>query len=386
MQSIYSYCFWQISISPHQSTFLRSLALKSKVILVVQQELPEERIKMGWSIPDLGNTKIVKYPNKYSINEFFGENEQTLIHIFSGIHSNDIISYAFKQAIKNKCKIGIMAEPYDWIGLKGMLRLWREKIDFLRYNQKVQFHLAIGSKGVQLCKKAGYSEKIIHPWGYFVEHINSDSLKVDIFTDTVFNIIYVGSLLKGKGIHQLIKALSSIKHQYLFNVIGDGPEFNRLNKLTKKIDINKKVRFNKSISNKDVRALLKINDLLVLPSNKKEGWGAVINEALMEGTPVLCSDNCGATVLLRNTERGIIFKAGSIEDLSMKLNEIINRGKPEQQLRKLIQTWALKYLNGEVASIYFQDIVIYTYINKKEPGRYCIILKKFFLKNKKKKK
>ena len=39
-------------------------------------------------------------------------------------------------------------------------------------------------------------------------------------------------------------------------------------------------------------------DNLVLPSSH-DGWGAVTTEALMVGTPVICSDTCGSSLIVK---------------------------------------------------------------------------------------
>ena len=46
-------------------------------------------------------------------------------------------------------------------------------------------------------------------------------------------------------------------------------------------------------------------DVLVLPS-RFDGWGAVVNEALMVGTPVICSDRCGASDVIENGRNGYV--------------------------------------------------------------------------------
>ena len=39
-------------------------------------------------------------------------------------------------------------------------------------------------------------------------------------------------------------------------------------------------------------------DCLVLPS-RYDGWGAVVSEALLVGTPAICSDKCGSAGVVR---------------------------------------------------------------------------------------
>ena len=96
-------------------------------------------------------------------------------------------------------------------------------------------------------------------------------------------------------------------------------------------------------------------DLLLLPS-RKDGWGAVVNEALMCGVPVICSDNCGAADLLREPWRGAIFKAGSVEGLRERLQEWIERGRRTEKSSARIREWSCA-LEGPRVARYLVDIV-----------------------------
>lgn len=67
-------------------------------------------------------------------------------------------------------------------------------------------------------------------------------------------------------------------------------------------------------TNREVQERMRTGDLLVLPS-LYDGWGTVVNEALQNGMRVLCSDACGASVLLDGCVRGASFPAASRENM-----------------------------------------------------------------------
>ncbi len=96
------------------------------------------------------------------------------------------------------------------------------------------------------------------------------------------------------------------------------------------------VNFRGFMPNEAIRSQISGADLLVLPSNEKEGWGAVISEALMVGVPVVCSHYCGASVLINNHELGRVFEAGNMTDLSEKLAEMVELGKPDRKMKEMI--------------------------------------------------
>jgi len=67
--------------------------------------------------------------------------------------------------------------------------------------------------------------------------------------------------------------------------------------------------------------VIRVYDLLVLPS-LHDGWGVVVNEALIQGVPALVSDACGAKTLIEVSGAGSIFEAGSADDLMRVLREL----------------------------------------------------------------
>jgi glycosyltransferase involved in cell wall biosynthesis len=101
-------------------------------------------------------------------------------------------------------------------------------------------------------------------------------------------------------------------------------------------------------------------DLLVLPSNGKEGWGAVINEALMCGVPVVCSARCGASDLIKYPCQGEIFKTGSPQALANALRSRIAQGKPLPELRDRIREWS-GCIRGESGAEYFLNLLEHVY-------------------------
>ncbi len=65
-------------------------------------------------------------------------------------------------------------------------------------------------------------------------------------------------------------------------------------------------------------------DLLVLPSDGRETWGLVANEALACGRPVVLSDACGsAPDLAEDGEAGRIYRVGDVEGLSSAIRDIV---------------------------------------------------------------
>jgi glycosyltransferase involved in cell wall biosynthesis len=88
-----------------------------------------------------------------------------------------------------------------------------------------------------------------------------------------------------------------------------------------------------------VQARIHDADALILPS-REDGWGAVVNEALMAGTPVICSTACGAADLIKDPWLGTVFQSGQVMDLAAALRDWARKGKASDVERERIRSWA----------------------------------------------
>lgn len=103
------------------------------------------------------------------------------------------------------------------------------------------------------------------------------------------SILFVGSLIKRKGIDYLLQAFAKIATSAPDTnllIVGEGPELGALVSLANELGIATRVRFTGMLDRVSVRNLMQGARGLVLPSTE-EGQGVVMLEALACGTPVV---------------------------------------------------------------------------------------------------
>lgn len=357
--------FWLESPSIHQAPIIKKISNENRynVCAVIENDIGKKRKSMGWEMPDFGNAKMVAMPNRKEREELIQTVEPGSVHLFSGIDAYPETYYTLKSlSERDDIKKIPMLEPgrHDQ-RFKSFMRLLKHKYLAHKWRDKVDKVLATGNLGVEWWRKAGFYGQQIYEWGYFVNSQLDEIGESDSISNE-FNIIIVGSLTKRKNHQLLLNALSNLSN-YSLRIIGDGPQRVRLKNLCSNLDISHKVTFSGVLPNNKVIKKIVSADVLVLPS-LFDGWGAVVNEALSVGTPVICSDACGSSSLIDDFWKGSVFKSNKVDDLKRVLNERISSGKISLQERKSLKQWAKNSISPEAATEYFLRIINPLYKNK----------------------
>lgn len=125
------------------------------------------------------------------------------------------------------------------------------------------------------------------------------------FKDTDKIALYIGRLVKVKGLDILLKAFSNCCTDYKLVLVGIGNEESKLKSMVEELNISDRVYFVGYYSGAELYAWYDMANYFVLPS-LYEPFGAVINESLVFGCPVVASKYIGALDFI-NKKNGIVF-------------------------------------------------------------------------------
>lgn len=153
---------------------------------------------------------------------------------------------------------------------------------------------------------------------------------------------YFGQITPFKGVDVLIDAVSRIPREtwgedsclMIFggNLERQPIEFQeRMKKLI--ADAGQRVRFYGAYQNADMPRLIRSVDWVVLPSVWWENSPVVIQEALLHGRPMICSDIGGMAEKVRDGKDGLHFRAGSSQDLADRIVEVLSDTRSWERLR-----------------------------------------------------
>ncbi len=347
--------FWQSNISPHQIPYILELAkMGNDVTLIVPKSHQLKfREDSGWSTPDTKGINLIVRPDEKEITAIFEtKKSRKSVHCFSGIDFNSMIYSGFKISLNKPVVRVIVAEGPDLRGLRYPIRWLYAKLKYAKYVKYIDLVLAIGQNAAIYYHFMGIDESSIKPFNYCVEDTKNNKL---MKAHSNFRAIYLGGLIRRKGVDILCNAYSLLNNDpFQLDIYGGGKEEQKLRSITKKHNLAS-INFKGIVSNDQIKQIISTYDLLILPS-RYDGWGAVLNEALMAGTPVLCSDNCGAKQLIQCELQGVIFKTGSVKDLKNKIQERLQRGTVQNDERKKLIEWSRKIHKSEVAKYFIYSI------------------------------
>lgn len=147
-------------------------------------------------------------------------------------------------------------------------------------------------------------------------------------------IIFVGRLKKAKRPHHLIKALSLLKTD-LPNlrlwIVGDGDFKSTLMELARNYGIERKVTFFGWISSTEKTELMQKAHCICVPS-VREGWGLIVTEANVLGTPAIVYDVHGLRDSVKAGINGLITAKNTPHSLAATIRNFFSDEQLMNQL------------------------------------------------------
>src|SRR5262249_52792601 len=160
-------------------------------------------------------------------------------------------------------------------------------------------------------------------------------------------VLFVGRLVRYKGLQVLLQALPGLKAQTV--IIGDGPLRGALETMVRKLGIGDRVHFAGAVSDEERLAWLHACAALVLPSTtRQEAFGIAQPEAMLCGRPVISTDvPTGVPWVNVHGRTGLVVRPGDSASLRDALNRLIADNELRQTLGAAARARALETFNAD---------------------------------------
>ena len=158
-------------------------------------------------------------------------------------------------------------------------------------------------------------------------------------------VLFCAKLQAWKRPLDLLRAFAAADLPRAFLVVaGEGPLRPELESAAASLGIADRVRFLGFVNQRQLPAIYRAADLLVLPS-EYDAFGLVINEAMLCGCPVVASDRVGAVRdLIESGQTGFVYRCGDVSELASLLRRLSTHDPPLSELgraaRSRMQSWS----------------------------------------------
>lgn len=326
--------FFTSYLSAHTFPVFQELSKYGHQIVCVEFSKPTTNLRKVGS--DINNSLI----NRVDATSFFTNSA----YINCAFDCCVISEFTKLKDISNlNCNIFLFMSEHFVKNHKPRLLLSYLKIKFLirkYFRRKNKFALCNSYYAAKEYLQMGFGKENIYKFGYFPNFGKPRHFKKEK------RLLWCGRFLDWKHPEIALYALKYLKRydaSYSLLYVGEGKQRKTVEKLTNEYGLKESVSFVNFLSNKELLDEMAKSELFLFSSDKNEGWGVVLNEAIFNKCIIFASLLAGSTKYLCNEDNSFTFcnkrdlKKNIIEYFSLSDEEKTNIKKNEE---KTIEIWS----------------------------------------------
>lgn len=190
-------------------------------------------------------------------------------------------------------------------------------------------------------------------WGYFPEWKEYDAQTLLSSKDAT-EIVWCGRFLKLKHPEDTLTAARKLKNEgydFQLKLIGAGEMEEQLRQMVRDLGLEDCVEFLGARKPEEVRSAMEHAGIYLFTSDRREGWGVVLNEAMNSGCAVIASHAIGSVpFLVKDGENGLVYPSGNVEMLCEKVKYLLEKTEEQKRLGRAAYETIRATWNGEVAA------------------------------------
>ena len=331
-------------INHHQIPFCNAMygLLGGEFAFLQTEPMEDERIRMGWqtqeNLPYLH--LYYKEPKRYQhwidscrVVLFGGTDEEAYIRprLESGL---PVVRYS-----ERLYKSG----QWKFISPRGLRKKYQ---DHVRYRRKPVYMLCAGAYvPSDFALIHAYPGKLLK-WGYFPEVREYDA-------DSLFagkepgRILWAGRFLDWKHPELPVQTARYLREKgipFQMDIVGGGDMEPQVRQWVREYGLEDQVCLPGFQTPDEVRTRMERADIYLVTSDRYEGWGAVVNEAMNSGCAVVADHMIGAApFLIQHGKNGLLYQDGR-EDILFRQVETLLK---DRALCRHLGRNALETISGE---------------------------------------
>lgn len=326
---------------------------------IATDPLPEWLIKGGYD---------AKIQRTYIVKDY--ESRETHQYALKLADEADvvIIGSASEEFIKERLKSNKLTfryserwfkkRPWFLTGIRG----WRNYyLNHIRYNRKPLYLLAASAYTANDAYAIGAYKNKVFKWGYFtqvptlnVEEVLTRRKENRLKRHQDVSILWVARLIGWKHPELpiiLAKRLKDDGYKFCIDMFGSGEKETYCRTLAHSLGVEDVVHFQGNRPNDEILEEMRNHDIFLFTSDKNEGWGAVLNEAMSNACAVVASDKIGAVpFLIQDGKNGLIFESQNGESLYRKVKYLMDNPQSREQISRNAYNTMSEFWNPQNAA------------------------------------
>lgn len=288
---------------------------------VETQEMSEERKKMGWG----GIEKPPYVKQTYTSAADLAACQALIDGADVVLHGSAPASLIAPRLRAKKLTFHVGERPY-----KQGLPFYKVLRHAYLYHKKFRgaYFLAASAFAAADFKRVGMFRDKVYKWGYFTALYEYESFEtLAELKHTGASILWVSRLIELKHPEAPLAVAAYLRERgvpFELNMIGNGPLEDTLRAEIEKKGLSDRVHLLGAMTPEEVRGYMEKSNIFLFTSDKNEGWGAVLNEAMNSGCATVASHAIGSVpFLIKNGENGLIYESGNTRDLCEKVEGLL---------------------------------------------------------------
>ena len=302
------------------------------------EPMEQERINMGWdkSAAERPYVKLY-YEDRAACDELIMKSDCV---IFGGCEDESIIMPRLEAGLFTVRYSESIYKSGRWkfVSPRGLKRKYH---DHIRFRKAPVYMLCSGAHVAGDFRLIhAYPGKMLK-YGYFPAFEAYNDVHEFRTSSDILNILWAGRFVDFKHPERMILLCRLLQERGIkahMTVVGNGALYDTCVRLAREYNVTDMISFEGSKKPEEVREYMRRADVFISTSDKGEGWGAVINEAMNSGCVTIGTYEMGAApYLIKSGENGFIYHAKDMNALAGIIEQIA--GDRDRRLRMGVKAY-----------------------------------------------
>ena len=320
---------------------------------VATRPIPQERLDMGYSDHEDTPYAVNAYKDEASYEEAMRLGYESDVVIIGSAPD----AFIERRLAENKLTFRYHERFFKKFRWRFDPRAWmlHYKKD-IRYRKKNLHMLCASAYTAPDCRFLHAYPNKTYRWGYFpaVELLPYTALASQKSRDDTVRILWVSRFIPLKHPEEVIDLCKKLMRdgcRFQIEMLGVGELREAYERIVREESLGDHITFSGPFSPEQVLERMRRHDIFIFTSDKNEGWGAVMNEAMASAcATVACREIGSVPYLIDNGENGLVYDKHGKNSLYANVRRLIDDKALREKIQKNAYDTVKDVWNAEAAT------------------------------------